>query len=696
MDHSNKHETKTCHSTNTKAKDNHCASHQGGHHDASHGLGGHGTPQQFLNRFWLVSVLLLPLLASTEFANNLFGYNFNLSSLFQLIIITVIFAIGWVFFEHAWMEIKQRAYGMMTLVSIAVAAGYLFSVSGLIFPSIEANFSIEIATLIWVLLFGHYLEAKSGKAAGNALEEVAKLLPAMAFKKVSDDQYQEVDIEDLKVSDVVRIRHGEKVPADGKVISGQGSVNQAHLTGESTPISLTTGDQVSAGSILDSGSLEVILTAVGKHSSVGQLTELLNKAATSKPNTQRIADMWAGYLTFAALGVATLAFLIWYFVVGQTFVFAITIAISVLVIACPHALGLAIPAVTTISSRIASKHGIFIKNLAKLETVNKSNVIIFDKTGTLTKGNFTVSKVSVLGNKTESEVIHLVASVENSSSHPIAKSIVEYAEKQKNDLVKVSKFKTHGSDGVGGSIGDEDVKVGKLSWLSTEGVTVGKEARELFDTLQNTGDTVIAASVGRILIGFISLGDEIRSSAAASIKSLHDQGYEVVLMTGDNKVVANAVAKVLEIDQVYAEVTPADKLRYVEEFQASGKQVIMVGDGVNDGPALALADLGIAIGSGTAVASAAGDIILTTDDPASIANLITLSKATLRKMKQNLWWALGYNIIAIPAAAGVLAPFGLLLPPAVGALVMAGSTVVVVLNALTLNRVDGQLAMTAN
>ncbi len=691
MDHSNKHTTKTCHSDPVVNKDDHCHSHN---HDASHGLGGHGTPKEFLNRFWIVSILLIPLIASTDFANNLFGYSFSLSSLFQLVIITVVFAVGWVFFEHAWMEIKARTYGMMTLVSLAVAAGYLFSVSGLIFPQIEANFSIEIATLIWVLLFGHYLEAKSGKAAGNALEEVAKLLPSMAFKKdKNSDQYQEVGIKDLQVSDVVRVRHGEKVPADGTVLSGSATVNQAHLTGESVPVSLDEGDKISAGSILDSGSLEIILTAVGKHSSVGQLTELLNSAAKSKPSTQKLADIWAGRLTFMALGVAVTSFLIWYFVVGQTFVFAMTIAISVLVIACPHALGLAIPAVTTISSRIASKHGIFIKNLAKLETVNKSQVIVFDKTGTLTKGNFTVSKVKVLSNVSEEEVVQLVASVETGSSHPIGKSIVEYAHTKEIALSKVDNFKSHESDGVAGSIDGKNIKVGKLNWLIDEGVKVNKEAKEQFAKLQSSGDTVIASSTGDTLLGFISLGDEIRQSAATSIKSLHDQGYEVVLMTGDNKVVAEAVAKILAIDQVYAEVTPADKLRYVEEFQKSGKGVIMVGDGVNDGPALALADLGIAIGSGTAVANAAGDIILTNDDPSSISNLILLAKATLRKMKQNLWWALGYNIVAIPAAAGALAPFGLLLPPAVGALVMAGSTVVVVANALTLRRVDAQLSM---
>lgn len=690
MNHSN-----TCHPTNVHHSESNNNTCHSGSHDASHGLGGHGTPKEFLNRFWVVSILLIPLLASTEFVSSLFEYNFSLSSVWQLVLITIIFAVGWVFFEHAWMEIKAREYGMMTLVSLAVAAGYLFSVAGLIFPSIQANFSIEIAALIWILLFGHYLEAKSGKAAGNALEEVSKLLPDKAFKKTKND-FEEVSASELKVTDIIRVRHGEKVPADGKVVDGSGSINQAHLTGESIPVSLQLGDEVSAGSILDQGSIEVLITAVGSNSSVGKLKALLNQAASSKPKSQRLADKWAGYLTFSALSVSILSFLIWYFIVGQTFVFAITIAISVLVIACPHALGLAIPAVTTISSRIASKHGIFIKNLAKLEVVNQSNLVVFDKTGTLTKGNFKVNDVVSLGNNSEADILQLAASVEVNSSHPIAKSVVNSATDKGIEISETSNFISHASDGVEANVDNKNVMVGKLSWLIDQGIKIDKSNKAKLIQLQNSGDTVIAVAINNELAGFISLGDEIRASAERSIRSLHEQGYEVVLMTGDNQIVADKVAKKLSINQVYAEVTPADKLNYIKQIQADGKKVIMVGDGVNDGPALSLADLGIAIGSGTAVASAAGDIILTTDDPASISNLVNIAKATLKKMKQNLWWALGYNIIAIPAAAGVLAPFGLLLPPAVGALVMAGSTVVVVLNALTLNRVDGQLAMTAN
>lgn len=656
------------------------------HSHGSPGMG-HGSAGTFLKRFWIVTFLLIPLVFANEMIMEAIGLDsFILSKWIGFGIATIIFGFSLIFFQHAWHEIKARAYGMMTLVSIAVASGYLFSVAATFIPSLEADFYLEISTLIWVLLFGHYLEAKSGAAAGDALAEVAKLLPKQAHKLV-DGQEVDVNIAELVKGDIVLVKPGEKIPADGLIQEGSANIDEALISGESKPVEKTVGAEVVAGAICLDGSLTITLTRVGEHSTIGQIQTLIAQAQQTKPNSQRIADKAAAVLTFVAGITALLTILVWTFLLGETFVFAVTLAITVLVIACPHALGLAIPTVTTITTSLAVKNGFFIKNLAKIEVIRKADYVVFDKTGTLTTGQFGVTDIVATGSLSKEDILHIAASLEQHSSHIIGESIVKHAKDSKVALSNISAFKNVAGKGITAELDGKRYVVGNKTLMSEMNINLdGAEAE--YKTLSKKGKTTILIADGTKVLGLVALSDAIKPESFEAVNRLHVMGVKVAMLTGDNIQVAKSVAEELGIDTYFAEVLPEDKYEHIKELQNDGSVVLMVGDGVNDAPALTQANAGIAIGAGTDVAVEAGDVVLTRNNPEDIVRLITLAKKVYSKMIQNLVWALGYNIVAIPAAAGVFAYWGFFLRPEIGAFVMSLSTVIVVANAMLLKRID--------
>ena len=663
-------------------------------HKSGNSLGpgmGHGSAQMYLRRFWIVTFLLIPLVLVNKTISGFIGLNtFGFGTWIGFGIATVIFGFSLVFFRHAWHEIKAREYGMMTLVSLAVGSGYLFSVVSTFVASLHVQFYLEISTLVWVLLFGHYLEAKSGAAAGDALAEMAKLLPKKAHKLVGKNE-TEVDIETLVEGDTVIVKSGEKIPADGTVESGTSHVDEALISGESKPVEKRKGEEVIAGSIVTDGSLIIKLSRVGENSTIGQIQKLIATAQGTKPRAQRIADKASAILTFVAGGTALLTLLVWSVFLGQPFVFAVTLAITVLVIACPHALGLAIPTVTTITTSLAVKNGIFIKDLAKIETIKKVDYVVFDKTGTLTKGVFGVTNIETIGTSTKDEVLRIAASLEQQSSHIIGQSIVKYAKEQKMALATIDNFKNFAGKGISASIDGKEYRIGNTT-LMEEATLLTNEVKNMYDTISSKGVTTVLIADKSGVIGIVGLADEIKQESYEVVNKLHTLGLKVAMLTGDNNAVAKNVADTLGIDTYFAQTLPEDKYRHIKTLQDKGDVVLMVGDGVNDAPSLAQADVGVAIGAGTDVAIDAGDVVLTKSDPQDVVRLMVLGKKVHRKIIQNLGWALGYNILAIPAAAGVFAFWGFFLQPEVGALLMSLSTVIVVANAMTLKRAKLEVA----
>lgn len=649
-------------------------------HDHSGGMMSHGSVKGFLYRFFAVTILLIPLALSNPALAKFLGVSgFIVNQWISFSLAVVIFSFSLIFFRHAWHEIKSKQYGMMTLVSLAVFSGFGFSVVATFIPSIQADFYLEISTLIWVLLFGHFLEAKSSNLSSSALGEVAKLLPKKAHK-IIEGGVKDFLLEDLKIGDLVLVKAGESVPADGKIKEGRANVDESLISGESKPVSKKVDDNVVAGSICLDGSLTIILSKVGEDSMIGQIKKLIEEAGRTKPRSQKIADKASGVLTFVALGVSILTFLIWFFVVGQSLVFALTLAITVLVIACPHALGLAIPTVTTIATTLSVKNGLFIKDLSKIEQIKDIDYIVFDKTGTLTTGKFGVSKVGSFSEKLEDEILAIVGSLEQHSSHVIAGAILGFLKTKEINLSAINNFKDLAGLGVEAEISGKKYFAGNQKLMNSLGLNKNLSKSE------KSGTEIYLADESNIL-GMVELSDSIKESAISTIKVLHQFGIKTAMITGDNEKVASEVAETLGIDKFFAGVLPEDKYKYIKDLQEKGNKVIMIGDGVNDAPALTVADVGVAIGAGTDVAVSAGDVVLTRNNLVDIVSLIKLSRAVYSKMVQNLAWAFGYNIIAIPLASGVLISFGILLRPEIGALVMSFSTVIVVLNSLTLRKI---------
>lgn len=563
----------------------------------------------------------------------------------------IVFYGGFPFFKEAAVELRSKNYGMMTLVSLAVLSGYFFSLSATFLFKGESLWG-EISTLVLVFLFGHYLEMKAVLGTGNALGELAKLIPPSAHL-VSGNDIKDVKTEVLNKGDVVLVKPGEKVPVDGEVIEGMSSVNESMITGESRPVGKKMGDFVIGGSVNSDGSLTIRITKIGNETAIAQISELVRRAQETKPNVQKLADRAANYLTIIAIVAGIGTFLYWMFINPQGAIFAGTLAIGVIVITCPHALGLAIPTVTTITSSLAAKSGILIRDMRGLEAARNIDYVVFDKTGTLTEGNFGVVGV------VDGEVLRLAAAVEARSEHPIAKAIVDEAKRKGLEVAKVKNFKSYPGIGVTGNVGKSKIEI------KGPGVRVFKDGK---------------------VIGTIEVADKIRAESKEVIVRLHNLGIKTVMLTGDKKEIGEKVGKELGIDTVYAEVKPQDKVNKVKELESKGYKVAFVGDGVNDAPSLKQANVGIAIGAGTDVAISSSEIVLVKSNPMDVAKIIELSKRVDAKMKQNLVWATGYNILAIPAAAGAFMSFGIMLKPEWGALLMSASSLIVVANALSLKR----------
>lgn len=642
-------------------------------HEGHHSL-------DFKKKFFIASVLTIPVLLLSPSVQSWLGVSFSFFGdkyILFLLASSIALYTGKAFYIGALRELKHKSLGMMVLVSLAVIAGYLYSL-GTTFFFTAPDFYWEISTLVTFLLFGHWMEMRSVEGASGALGELARLIPKKA-NLIRGKEIVEVSTDELKIGDVVLVKPGEKIPIDGAVVEGSTSVNESMITGESKPIHKSKGDKVIGGSINFDGSIKVKVSKTGKDTTLNQIIELVKQAQSSKPRTQRLADKAANYLTIAAVSIGILSFLFWTIWADQTFVFALTLMITVFVIACPHALGLAIPVVTSISTTLAAKNGMLIRDMAAIETAEHLKYVIFDKTGTLTKGVFEVT--DVVGDK---NILGYAASVEAHSEHIIGKGIIEKAKNEKLNISQVKSFKTIPGRGAQGIVNAKQIYVGNYALVQQLKLKEnGMKAKA--EELASQGKTVVYVADKSQVIGLIALSDVIREESKEAIKLLKELGIKTAMLTGDNKQAAAYVAKQLSLDTYFAEVFPEDKVKKVRELQKEGK-VAMVGDGINDAPALTQADIGIAIGAGTDVAVQSAEVVLVKNNPIEVAKLIKLSKETKKKMGQNLWWAAGYNMLAIPLAAGVLYPYGITLRPEWGALLMAGSSIIVVTNALMLRR----------
>ncbi len=654
------------------------------HHEMHDKHAGHN-PNMFRDRFWLSLVLTIPVVLYSHMIQEWLGFKmpeFPGSEWLPFVLGSVIFFYGgMVFLKSAWGELKFRQPGMMTLISLAILTAYVYSVATTFFIS-GTEFFWELATLIVVMLLGHWLEMRSVTNAQGALKELAKLLPDTA--ELVDGK--QVPVSQLKMGDVVLVRPGAKVPADGKVVEGESDVNEAMITGESKPVKKAAGSEVIAGTVNGSGSLKVKVTKVGEYTALAGIMRLVAEAQNSKSRAQILADRAAFYLTIIAV-LAGIATLIGWLLAGESLGFAMERTVTVLVVACPHALGLAIPLVTSISTTLGARNGLLVKQRMALESARNINTVLFDKTGTLTKGEQSVLDIWPVSGQKSDGVLHLAASVEQTSEHSLGRAIVNAAKEKSIGLDTPEQFKAIAGHGVEALLhGKNIVSVGGPRLLEAKKVRVPEELKSKVEQANTDGKTVIYVIEDSAIVGVITIADIIREESKQAVNQLKSEGVKVAMITGDSEGVAKYVAKELGLDTYFAEVLPEHKADKVKELQQGGRKVAMVGDGVNDAPALTQADLGIAIGAGTDVAIESAGIVLVRSNPIDIPKIVKLSKATYSKMLQNLFWATGYNVLAIPLAAGVLAGIGIILPPAIGALLMSVSTLVVAANAQLLRK----------
>jgi Cu2+-exporting ATPase len=647
-------------------------------------------PGMFRNKFWLSLILTLPVVFWSEHIQMLLGYQapeFFGSAWIPPALGTIIFFYGgWVFVQGAWRELKALLPGMMTLISLAIAVAFLFSwIVQLQLIAAEALWW-ELATLITIMLLGHWIEMRSIVQAQGALKELAKLLPDTAMRINDQGVEEEIAVIDLKKGDLVLVRPGESIPADGIVQKGKSDLNESTITGESRPVKKGEGDEVIAGTINGEGSLRIEVTGTGNDTKLSGIMRLVADAQMSKSRAQHLADRAAQLLTAVAITSGVITFIVWQFV-GMPIDFTIVRVVTVLVIACPHALGLAVPLVVAISTTLGASNGLLVRDRRGLEEARNLDTVVFDKTGTLTLGEFRVVDISTIDGVSEDEALRIAAGVESESEHPIARGIVKTAEDREIEIPAADNFRALTGKGVAAMVEGVEYHIGGPALLIAEDAEVDPALDKASQAAAERGQAAIYLLRNGKAIALFAVADAIRQESREAVRALHGRGINVAMLTGDAQAVADAVAAEIGIDTVFAEVLPEDKASKVKELQAGGKKVAMVGDGVNDAPALATADIGIAIGAGTDVAVEAGHIVLVRSDPRDIPRIVTLSKATYRKMVQNLWWAAGYNIVAIPLAAGVLAGWGILLTPAVGAVLMSASTVIVAINAQLLRRV---------
>jgi Cu2+-exporting ATPase len=636
----------------------------------------------FRDRFWITLALTIPTLVWSHMIQEWFG--FRARSLPGATFIPALFGIsvylygGWVFIAGAIRELRDRLPGMMTLISLAISVAFFFSLAVTLGYPGDALWW-ELATLVTIMLLGHWIEMRSISQASGALRELAKLLPTTAARIVGE-RIQDVPISALTDGDVVLVRPGASIPADGVVRSGKSDVNESMLTGESAPVQKTEGSKVIAGTVSGTGSLRVEVTGTGDRTALANIMRLVEQAQTSRSRAQALADRAAFLLTLIAIGAGVLTFVVWT-ALGALGAFAVERVVSVLVVACPHALGLAVPLVIAISTTLGAKSGLLVRDRRGLEEARQLTTVVFDKTGTLTRGEFRVVDITTEGSMEPTEALRIAAAIERDSEHMIAQGIVKSAEEQKLPTSKAEQFEAIPGHGVRAVIEGREFYMGGPAMLRRLNVTPAAIVREAAERAASRGQAVVYLLTATTAIAAFAVADAVRPESREAIQRLHDQHIEVVMLTGDAKAVANAVATDLGIDTVFAEVLPGDKVEKIKELKGQGKRVAMVGDGVNDAPALVTADVAIAIGAGTDVAVEAGDVVLVRSDPRDVPRIIALSRASYRKMIQNLWWAAGYNVFAIPLAAGVLAARGILLPPAFAAVLMSASTVIVSVNA---------------
>ncbi|WP_135822922.1 heavy metal translocating P-type ATPase [Halostella litorea] len=663
-------------------------SHEG--HGEGHGGMHEGHEQMFRRRFFVSTLLSIPVLLYSEMLQEWLGFSvptFPGSEWINPVFAVIVFAYGGVpFLQMAAPELKDRAPGMMTLISMAITVAFVYSLASVVFPT-QSAFFWELVTLIDIMLLGHWIEMRSVRRASSAVDELAKLMPDTAERLTEDGETEEVPVSELSEGDLVLVRPGASVPADGVVEEGDSDVNESMITGESKPVSKEPGDEVIGGTINGDGSLRVRVGATGEETTLAGIMRLVEEAQQSKSKTQVLADRAAGWLFYVALGAAVVTAIAWTVAVS----FDATVierVVTVLVIACPHALGLAIPLVVAINTSLAARNGMLVRDRIAMEDARKLDAIIFDKTGTLTEGEHGVVDMATVDGVDEDDALALAAAVESDSEHMIARAIREAADERDLSAPDASGFEAIKGRGVRANIDGSEVYVGGPNLLSQLDSEIPNHLQHFADKAGQNAQTVVYLVRDGELIAAFAMADVIREESFRVVDALHDLGIEVAMLTGDSQDVANAVADELGIDTVFAEVLPEDKDKKVQELQDQGKLVGMVGDGVNDAPALTRADVGIAIGSGTDVAVQSADVILVQNNPMDVVRLVKLSKASYRKMQENIVWAAGYNIFAIPLAAGVLAPIGILLSPAVGALLMSLSTVIVAINAQLLRRVD--------
>jgi len=658
----------------------HRAKATGDHRDSGHSAHHAHNVADFKRRFWICLAATVPVLALSPMIQHFLGFGvrfrFAGDSYILFLLASFIFVYGgFPFLKGLLDELKAKQPGMMTLIALAITTAYVYS-AAIVFGLAGEDFFWELATLIDIMLLGHWIEMRSVMGASRALEELARLMPSEAHRQAPDGSVTDVPLSDLKAGDKVLVKPGEKVPADGIVLEGETSVNEAMLTGESKPVAKSAGGVVIGGSINGEGSVVVEIRKTGKDSYLSQVMELVQQAQESRSRTQDLANRAALWLTLIALSVGALTLLAWLVFAGKPLAFAFERMVTVMITACPHALGLAAPLVVAVSTAISAKNGLLIRDRAAFERARKIQAIIFDKTGTLTEGRFGVTDTLVLDAEIdEGTLVRFAAAVEAHSEHPIAKGIVSAAPK---DVPPVKEFKALPGRGAEGIVEGRAVKVVSPGYLREHGIEM---ADTRIERLSAQGKTVIFVLVDGRLAGALALADVIRPESREAVTKLKAMGVQCMMLSGDNRLVAKWVAEELGLDDYFAEVLPREKSDKIKEVQARGLVVAMVGDGVNDAPALAQADIGIAIGAGTDVAVETADIVLVKSNPLDAVAILGLARATYRKMVQNLAWATGYNAFAIPLAAGVLYKFGILLSPAIGAVLMSLSTVIVAVNA---------------
>ena len=650
-----------------------------GRHDLGHSSHHAAMIEDFRKRFWVVLLLSLPIIILSDMVQMVFGYTISFpgSNLMLFALSSIVFFYGGIpFFNGAKDEFMERKPGMMMLITLAITTSYIYSTMTTFFIE-GSEFYFELSTLILIMLLGHWIEMRSQLGASRALEELIKLMPDTAHKLNQDGSISEVSMQELIPGDLILVKSGEKVPTDGIVVEGESAVNEAMLTGESVPVEKKPGMQVIGGSVNGNGVLTVQVERLGDETYLAQVIHTVQDAQAQKSRTQGLADRAAGWLFYIALLAGAITFIYW--LINGEINFALERMVTVLVIACPHALGLAVPLVNAVSTSIAARNGLLIRNRNQFEEARNLNIIVFDKTGTLTKGEFGMTDLITQDGIDKEQLLTIAGSLESQSDHPIAVGITQAAQEREFTLEKVSNFENLTGAGIQADLQGKTYSIVSPGEVERRNIPFDK-AR--FEEIAAEGKTVVFVLEENRLLGMIAVADIIRDSSKDIIAELKQLGIESVMITGDNEKVANYVGTHLELSRVYSQVLPDEKLSKIQQLQEDGaKRVAMVGDGINDAPALAAADLGIAIGAGTDVAMETADVILVDSDPKDVLSIITLSKATYRKTIENLLWAAGYNIIAIPLAAGVLASRGFVITPAIGAAVMSLSTIIVAINA---------------